>query len=113
MNEEMIIIGRRIRNKREQQGLSREKLSEMANISSQFLADIETGKKGMTVSTLKKLCDALCVSSDAIVYGEQNITIDDEIKDMLKFANPESHELLLDVIRNIIKLCKHSEEKDY
>lgn len=112
MNEEMIIIGRRIRNKREQQSLSREKLSEMANISSQFLADIETGKKGMTVSTLKKICDALCVSSDTIVYGEQNITIDEEIKEMLKFVNPKSQEKLLDVVRDIIKICNFAEEKD-
>lgn len=108
MNEEMILIGKRIRNKREQQNLSREKMSEMANISSQFLADIETGKKGMTVSTLKKICDSLCVSADEIVYGTKNESykIDEEIAESLKLLSSEKQELLMSIIRKIIKISK-------
>ena len=35
----------------------------------QFLADIETGRKGMTVQTLRKLALALHCSADDLVFG--------------------------------------------
>ena len=62
-------VGRRVRELRENQKLSREKLAENAGISSQFLADIEYGNKGMTVVTLQKLCIALGVSADFLLFG--------------------------------------------
>lgn len=75
MNAENIEIGLRIRALREEQQLSREKLAELSTISVQFLADIETGKKGMTVTTLRKICDSLNVTADYIVYGNNSIDL--------------------------------------
>lgn len=48
-----IDVGKRISNTRKFRGFSREKLSELADISVQFLADIEKGRKSMTVPTLR------------------------------------------------------------
>lgn len=62
-------IGLRVRALREQQSLSRERLAEAANLSVQFLADIETGRKGMTVLTLRKLAVALRCSADELIFG--------------------------------------------
>lgn len=62
-------IGLHLRALREEKGLSREKLAEAADISVQFLADIETGRKGMTVQTLRKLVLALRCTADDIVFG--------------------------------------------
>ena len=64
-------IGLRLRSLREEKDLTRERLAEYANISVQFLADIETGRKGMTVQTLRKLALALHCSADDIVFGVQ------------------------------------------
>ena len=66
--------GERILELRKSQGLSREKLAEMADISVQFLADIEKGRKNMTVTTLRKIAHALMVTTDYLVNGteEQN-----------------------------------------
>ncbi|MBR1753009.1 MAG: helix-turn-helix transcriptional regulator [Ruminococcus sp.] len=66
--------GSRIWKLRKERGLTREKLAEMADISVQFLADIEKGRKNMTVTTLRKLSSALMVTTDYIVNG----TINDE-----------------------------------
>ena len=49
--------------------MTRERLAELADISVQFLADIEKVKKNMTVTTLRKLSDALSVSTDYLVNG--------------------------------------------
>ena len=64
-------VGQRVREVRKAQRLSREKLAERAEISAQFLADIEGGKKGMTVATLSRLCVALGVSCDFLVFGKE------------------------------------------
>ena len=64
-------IGLRLRGCREQHALTRERLAEYADISVQFLADIETGRKGMTVQTLRKLALALhCCTEET--SSEQN-----------------------------------------
>ena len=67
----MISIGRRISGIRKERGYTQEKLAELANISVQFLSDIENDKKNMTVITLKKVADALCVTTDYIIYGRE------------------------------------------
>lgn len=102
MNTENIAVGARVRSMREFQKLSREKLAEKANISTQFLSDIENGKKGMTVVTLKKICDALSTTSDSIVYGT---VFDDnpEISAMLRTVPKDKQNDIEQIIQLIIK----------
>ena len=49
-------IGKRIREKREMLGYSREYVAEQAEMSPSFLSDVELGIKGFSASTLMKLC---------------------------------------------------------
>lgn len=69
MNELNIEVGERITALRKQRGYTREKLSELADVSVQFLADIEKGRKSMTIATLKRIASALLVPTDYIVNG--------------------------------------------
>lgn len=69
MNELNTEVGARITELRKQRGYTREKLSEIADVSVQFLADIEKGRKSMTVATLKRIAAALLVPTDYIVNG--------------------------------------------
>ena len=103
MTEDNRIIGQKIRSIREFQHLSRENLAEMSNISTQFLSDIETGKKGMTVATLKKICLALHVSSDSIVFSTANKTNFD-LSAMVDTVPEEKKREFEDIIQKIIKL---------
>ncbi len=63
-------MGERIAMTRVQQGLSREELAERANISPRFLYEIETGKKGFSVKVLYDMCNALGVTSEYLMTGE-------------------------------------------
>ena len=99
MND-LLETGLRIRAMREAQRLSREKLAEKANISVQFLSDIENGKKGMTVTTLKKICTALNLSADYIVFGEGNAL---DVGRRINTLPSEKQAAMLDVISNIIE----------
>ncbi|MCQ2484208.1 MAG: helix-turn-helix domain-containing protein [Clostridia bacterium] len=102
MTDEYKSIGKRIRDTREEQNLSREKFAEKANISSQFLADIETGKKGMTIDTLIKICNAFGVSANAIIYDNNDKDEEqlNEIMHMLKKVDTKT----IITIKSIIKL---------
>lgn len=103
MNTENIEIGLRIRNLREDAKLSREKLAELSFISTQFLSDIETGKKGMTVTTLKKICNALNVSTDYIVYGNNDVNLN-SISKMMTDMDKEKQLRIKSIFKEIINL---------
>lgn len=62
-------MGRRIRNKREFLGMSREKLAEKLGVSSQFINDIEYGYKGMSLKNFYSLCQILRLPSDYVLAG--------------------------------------------
>ncbi|MCM1245199.1 MAG: helix-turn-helix domain-containing protein [Roseburia sp.] len=63
-------IGHRIMNLRRERKISREKLARMAKISQKFLYEIEFGRKGFTVNTLKHIADSLETTCDYIVRGD-------------------------------------------
>lgn len=63
-------IGMRIRELRETHNYTREGLAEKVNISTKFLYEIETGKKGFSADTLCRISKALFVSCDYIMLGE-------------------------------------------
>ena len=63
-------IGTRIRSQREAFGYTREAFAEMLDITPKFCADIELGKKGMSVPTLCRIASVLKLSTDYILFGE-------------------------------------------
>lgn len=83
-----IQIGSRIRIKREELKLSREKLAESIGISPQFLAQIELGNRGMSSATLFKLCTALSTSADYIILGKESNNDLTIINEMLLNLDP-------------------------
>ncbi|MEA4986702.1 MAG: helix-turn-helix transcriptional regulator [Anaerovorax sp.] len=95
-------IGLRIRNKREELKLSREKLAECIDVSPQFLAQIELGRRGMSTTTLYKVCNALSASADYIVLGKQeknNLTV---FHELLSNLNPKYLPYVEDLLKTFI-----------
>ncbi len=64
------LIGLRIRQIRKQRDLTQEELSEMVDISTVFLSQIERGKKHASLNVLCKLAGMLKVPLDELVFGE-------------------------------------------
>ncbi len=96
----MISIGNRISYIRKARGYTQEKLAELANISIQFLSDIENNKKGMTVTTLKNIADSLNVSTDYLIYGREEPNENSMIiamLDTLSDSNRKEAEKLLEI----------------
>jgi transcriptional regulator with XRE-family HTH domain len=66
-----LIVGTRIRELREQNGLSREKMSEIADINDKYLYEIEVGKKGLSAEKMFNISRSLGVTMDYLVSGEK------------------------------------------
>lgn len=62
-------IGNRIHECRKQQRMTVEHLAELANISPEFLRAIESGQKGMSLTTLANLAVNLQTSTDYLLFG--------------------------------------------
>ena len=69
------LLGRRLWDCREELKLTREVFAEKCGISPQFLAEIEHGRKGISVETLYKICTAFQLSADYLVFGKPNMNL--------------------------------------
>ena len=70
--EEYIVIGERIRKIREDLKMSREKFSEMIDISDVFLGQIERGERSLSTRTLTKIVNFTGFSADFILFGNDS-----------------------------------------
>ncbi len=61
------ILGERVKTQRKAQGYTREGFAEEIEVSTRFLADLEGGKVGVSISTLKVIALKLGVSSDYLI----------------------------------------------
>ena len=63
-------IGSRIRTIREERGYTREKLAEYADVSTDFLWQVETGRSSMSAQNLGKIAVALDIPADYLIFGK-------------------------------------------
>ena len=62
-------IGRRLREKREQAGYTREKLAELCSLSPRFIANVEFGDSTFSLDSLMSVCRVLSCSADYLLFG--------------------------------------------
>ena len=62
-------IGRRLREKREQAGYTREKLGVLCSLSPRFIANVEFGDSTFSLDSLMTVCRVLSCSSDYLLFG--------------------------------------------
>ena len=93
-----IEVGEQIRAAREQARLTQEQLAEAIDVSVQFVSDLERGVVGVSLSTLRRLCTVLGVSSDRILFG--SLSTDHSALFSLKCRNlsPGQLRLLMEII---------------
>lgn len=108
MNTDNIDVGKRIEDKRKCRGYTREKLAELADVSVQFLADIEKGRKSMTVATLRRIADALDVTTDYIVNGVEQFSENERINTMLAALSPYHKEQAEKLVAIFAETFKHT-----
>lgn len=94
-------VGNRIRIEREKFDMTREKLSELLNLSPYFLGQIERGERRMSINTLINITECLHVSIDYLFFERVNINTNN---DVLHSLINKCSEKEIKVIEKLIKL---------
>lgn len=97
-----IHIGEQVRLAREEGHLTQEQLAERIEVSPQYISDLERGVVGISLTTLKRLCIALGISSDRILFGqesERNVIITEKCRGLTN----EQFLLLLEIVDRYIR----------
>lgn len=105
MKDINIILGERVRIRRNMIKLTREKLAEMVNVSPRFLADVEAGKVGVSMETLKALSIALQVSSDYLLgIKDDSYAIAEFLQNAFSTLDPKYYMAILSLINELSKV---------
>lgn len=101
-----IDVGSQIRKYREAAGLSREAFSEKIGISPRFCASLENGFVGISLTTLRTVCEFFGVSADNILWADRSCATAaaEQIETMLAGVEPAMLPLITDNIRGQVKL---------
>lgn len=102
-------VGKRVRELREKFRYSREKLSEMADISPKFLYEIEMGRKGMSAYTLRSISKALGVSADYFLSESAKSGRLDYIMSCLSVMDNEQISHIENIISHIYAMVRGDE----
>ena len=94
------MIGHNLMRQRLAQNITREQISEKVGISTTFYANLECGNKMMSLVTLRKLADALCVSTDVLLYGDKT---SGRIRSVEKLLSNQPEQYVA-YIENVIRL---------
>ncbi len=99
-------IGTRIRYIRELNHYTREELAKYAGISSKFLYEIETCQKGMSAAVLLKICQALEVSCDYIMTGNENYQCSEELIHILEAFDDTQIPNVKNILMAVLEVSK-------
>lgn len=102
-NQIMQIIGQNLLRIRTERGYTQEQLSELAGISTSFYANLEGGKKGVSIFVLRDLAEILEVSVDSLIYPVNSNARLHNINSMLDDA-PDA---LIAFAEKLIRLLKN------
>ena len=94
-------IGNRIRIEREKFDMTREKFSELLNLSPYFLGQIERGERKMSINTLINISECLHISIDSLFFEQINANTNN---DVLHSLINKCSEKEVKVIEGLIKL---------
>ncbi len=86
-----IQIGKQIRLAREKHGLTQEEFAEAIDKTPQFISDLERGVYGVSIETLKTICETLHISCDSLIFDPLNKPVDqiEQINQLLNYMTPE------------------------
>jgi len=103
--------GGRIREVREANRYTREKLAEIANVSPEFLYEIESGRKGFSAITLFRIVEALSTSYSYILSGKY--TDKSNNFDIVASFDEEQMKQVYDLIKTVYKMSGGSKDDKF
>ena len=100
-----------MRQAREAAGLTQERFAELIGVSPQNVSCVERGLAGVSLTVLRRMCEILHVSSDALLLGE---TADNDVETLVRRLEQlpsEQFRVVQDIINSVLELTVLPEGK--
>lgn len=95
-------MGSRLTARRKQLRLTQEELAERADMTTQTISTAETGRKALRPANIVKLCKALEISADHLLFGETSSGDVLILSDKVSQLSPDQYRHLEDIINSFI-----------
>ena len=98
--QQLIEIGHRLRKRRQELGLTRDKMSELADIGSGYYGQLEVGTSQMSIDTLIRLSRSMHLPMEYIIFGDGYEAGDPSaVMDLLHRCTPRELALAEEVLK--------------
>lgn len=106
MKDINVILGERVKLGRKAYNLTREKLAELVDVSPRFLAEVEAGKTGVSLQTLKNISLALSTSTDYLLGldDKDNVNQLEILYNQLTNVNKKFYPLISSIVTELKNL---------
>lgn len=96
-------VGNKIRIEREKFNLTRERFSEIVELSPVYIGQIERGERKMSLDTLVKVAKSLHLPLDYLIYGEKSINDKKiDLYSILERCSDKELKVIEDVLKAIL-----------
>ena len=105
-----LLIGANIKQARERAGLTQEQLSERMGMGVKSLSAVERGSVGISLTSLKKVCSILHVSSDELIFGDQKLNDISAMCSRLERLTPAQFHIVEDILCKLMEAFTISDQ---
>lgn len=97
-------VGSAIKSARERAGLTQEQFGELVSLGPKNVSCIERGLVGVSLSTLKRICEKLSVSSDELLFGRREQSDASGLASRLERLSPAQFAAVKDFLDQVLLL---------
>lgn len=106
-----IEIGMRIQQARERVGLTQAEFAELVDLGTKNISAIERGAVGISLSSMKRICRVLSVSSDTLLFGPETGNNTADLVAQLERLTPEQFEIARGVFDKLMEAFALSDKE--
>lgn len=104
-HEELLLLGERLRSRRDALHFTQEFTAEAVQISLRFYQMLERGEKSVSLDTLIRLHNILKVSVDYLLFGDLSSTRENPLTETLNRLSPRRREDAMKILQLYADSC--------
>ncbi|MBP3542894.1 MAG: helix-turn-helix transcriptional regulator [Lachnospiraceae bacterium] len=113
MTSNKIETGKRIRDYRVKNNLTQARFAETLDVSTNFISEIETGKKSISLETLCRVCEKYNLSADYILFGKDTSVLTKcTLSEFLSALSIDDIPIIIEYLEASAKLKKLEQKKN-